>query len=82
MWFFHHGCRPFNGPTGEQFTGEELQLLQSIDVGHDDEEAIATYRDGAVEAEMEWLPFLRMVSALFSQGVEQGVYARSTTMDP
>jgi hypothetical protein len=42
-----------------------------------DGEAIETYRDGAAEAEMEWLPFLRMVSELF----KEGVYAPATTAD-
>lgn len=65
----------------ELFAGEEVQLLRSIDVGPDDEEVIATYRNGAIEAEMEWLPFLRKASDLFLQGVEQGVYA-PITVDP
>ncbi|ELR20802.1 uncharacterized protein ACA1_055680 [Acanthamoeba castellanii str. Neff] len=61
----HHHCDPFDGPTRELFAGEEGQLLRSIDVGPGDDEAIATYRNGAAEAEMEWLPFLRMVRKLF-----------------
>ena len=66
----------------DTFVKAELLQLRAIDVDPDDKETIAIYRSGAAEAEMEWLPFLRKASDLFLQGVEQGVYAPITTVDP
>jgi hypothetical protein len=77
----HRAFNPFHRPK-ERFEGEEVQLLRSINVKPDEKEAIEIFRNGAAEAKMEWLPFLRMVSDLFLQGAEQGVYAPITTVDP